>query len=129
MQNHEVVTKAALSELLAEGLSPIEIAQALGVSSRSVYRGLVRHGFREKRPPWALTEDEIARIRVLAAEQMPVVWIAEDIGRATHAVARIVGPDPERDRIWKQEWQYIRRSERMLELNDQIRPKRDRYAA
>lgn len=125
----EKVTKTALADLLAEGLSQIEIAQALGVSERSVNRGMLRHGFRAKRVWHQPTEAEKERMLQLAAEQMPLTWIAEDVGFCTSLVAKIIGPDPERDRIWKQEWQYIRRNQRMLELNDEIRPKRDRYAA
>lgn len=125
----EKVTKDALTALLAEGLSEKEIAQTLGVAWRTVGRAMVRHGLREKVDLSHLTEAEKERIRVLAAEQMPTTWIAEDIGHAPAAVRRVVGRDPERDRIWKQEWQHIRRNQRMLELNDEIRPKRDRYAA
>lgn len=129
MNPREVASKEALADLLERGLSEILIAQTLRISERSVNRAMIRHGLREKneRPP--LTDEQRARILVLAAEQMPVVWIAEDVGCTSHMVSRTIGPDPERNRIWKQEWQFIRRSERMLELNDEFRPKKDRYAA
>lgn len=108
--------------------SAAEIAAILGFSERTVLRA--RHRTHVAQPgPEYLTDDEKARIRVLAEQEVPVLWIADDIGRSPEAVHRVIGNRPEISKKWLSVWPEILHNRALLELHREFAPRRTKVAA
>lgn len=122
------MTRDVLQGAIDEGASEREIARAFGVTPRTVSRWMVSLGIREPRPVNRLTSQELERARLLSAEGMPLIWIAEDLDRAVPTLAEVVTEREKSISEWKQVWQQIRRSEILRELHSQFHPRNDRIA-
>lgn len=121
-------SRAALVEMLEEGLSVSEMAQALRCTTRTIDRALVRYGLREPVVANHLKPHEIERARMLAEEGMPMSWIAEDLNRDRNSLTRQVSPSEENIAEWRRVWQEIRRNETLFALHHDFYP-RERASA
>ena len=104
------------------------MAQALRCTQRTIDRALVRYGFREPVVHDTPTPEEIERAHMLAAEGMPLSWIAEDLRRGRDCLAKRVPLDKENVAEWRRVWQEIRRSEVLFSLHHEFYP-RERASA
>lgn len=119
-------TREAVVDLHTEGLDANQIAQALGVTRRTVDRYMVEVGLREPRPPRRLSPSEEKRVRALLSEGMPATWVAEDVRQNPTTIAKRFRSDPDNVRAWRQVWQQIRRSEVLYDLHNEFYPRRSR---
>ncbi len=122
-----LLTEDHLNEMYALGVPRDQWPARLGVNERTVQRAEIRFGWREKRKQRRITEEEIATMRRLAGDGVPLAWIAETVGRHPHIVGDILGPDPAR-RTWSSAWQYILKRPDLLELHHEFMPKAGRAA-
>lgn len=101
------------------------IAEAVGISPRSIRRILIRRGVSELQTPRPTPPEVIERIRVYAAEGMPANWIADDLPiryeTALRYAQRVEGHD-EAVHEWQTVWHEIRRSSVLLELHRELSP-------
>ncbi len=109
-------------ELLG-GLSRQEIAAQLGTHADSVSRSARKFGLIEKVAP--TTEEEQARVRLLAAEGVPSTWVAEDVHRSPSTVRKWMSVVPgSRERLaeWRSVWPGILKNPTMLALHREFAP-------
>ena len=111
-------------ELFERGASTREIADAVGVTPRSVRRILLRLELVELCVN-LLSDETLERIRIYAEEGMPANWIADDLGihydTARTYACRVPGHD-EAVVEWLRAWHSIRQREALLELHYEIAP-------
>lgn len=108
---------------VVEKLDSKQIEQQTGVDKKKVLRILTRRGVPRRQSPFRLTEEQIERARVLRAEGMPVVWIAEDLGCSANAVS-LRFQNPEANTEWLRVWAKIRTNPELLALHGLFNPKK-----
>ena len=121
------IPKKLLEPLVAQDLAITEIAARLAaedpdVTVRRVSYALRLHGLRE--PVRRVVPHEKREwMRAAREDGVPVGWVAETAGVATHTVTRMVGKYPSQISQWGEIWNLIRRRPDLLELHREFAPK------
>lgn len=73
-----------------------------------------------------LNEASIRRAHQLAAEGMPLNWIAEDLHSSRDTLQKIVGADPafvREVKVWSSVWSQIRFHPKLAALHNEFKPR------
>ncbi len=120
-----MIPRDRLEALWSQGVRDARtLAHEFRVHPDSVRRAVRRAGLRTRLPRSRVvwTEYRELRMRALMAEQMPLTWIAEDLGVPARALQRRLRPGMPAE--WPSVWQSIRQNEEMLALHREFAPRK-----
>lgn len=130
--NHAASIRRAIRDrqvlsLVAGGMTRKQVAEHLGVNEKTVDRAFENMRTRVTKP---YSPEEIKRIHALASEGMPVMYIAEDIGRNVQHLAERSDLRSHRPKDavkeWRHAWGQIKSNPELLELHRQFHPKKEK---